>query len=224
MFGFDQLELLYTFVIVACSLMIYFGTKEIYELSSHKGIRYFRQAFLFFGLAYFARFIVKFFLVFGDPRDFLTITGLLLAIAAFGAFSYLSTMAIFYLLYSIMWKKLDNGKSKIYLFHVLAVLIAIVSIFSRERLLHLGINIALLAFIAFIFYKSYKDSKNKPKELRHSHPITYATYMLLFFFWILNILDTLVPNFLSSYKLVIYLASISIFFVILYKVLKKSGK
>lgn len=40
-------EVIYSFVIIVCSLMIYFGTKELYELSSYKGIKYFRQAFLF---------------------------------------------------------------------------------------------------------------------------------------------------------------------------------
>jgi len=41
-------ELIYSFVIMLCSLMVFFGTKQIYELSSHKGIKYFRLAFLFF--------------------------------------------------------------------------------------------------------------------------------------------------------------------------------
>ena len=38
-------EILYSFVIIFCSLMIYFGTKELYELSGHKGIKYFRYSF-----------------------------------------------------------------------------------------------------------------------------------------------------------------------------------
>ena len=44
-------ELIYSFVIIICSLMVYFGTKELYELSSYKGIKYFRQAFLFFAIS-----------------------------------------------------------------------------------------------------------------------------------------------------------------------------
>ena len=52
-------EIIYSFVIIFCSLLVYFGTKEIYELSSHKGIKYFREAFLFFAIAYFFRFLIK---------------------------------------------------------------------------------------------------------------------------------------------------------------------
>src|SRR3989339_748726 len=48
-----MLEILYSFVIIVCSLMIYFGTKELYELSSHKGIKYFRLSFLFFAIFYY---------------------------------------------------------------------------------------------------------------------------------------------------------------------------
>ena len=44
-------EIVYSFVIIVCSLMIYFGTKELYKLTSHKGIKYFRQSFLFFAFA-----------------------------------------------------------------------------------------------------------------------------------------------------------------------------
>src|SRR3989339_145081 len=55
-----MLEILYSFVIIVCSLMIYFGTKELYELSSHKGIKYFRLSFLFFAIAYFFRSFIKF--------------------------------------------------------------------------------------------------------------------------------------------------------------------
>jgi len=38
-------EIIYSFVIIVCSLMIYFGTKELYKLTSHKGIKYFRLSF-----------------------------------------------------------------------------------------------------------------------------------------------------------------------------------
>ena len=57
--GFGS-ELIYSFVIILCSLMVYFGTKELYELSSYKGIKYFREAFLFFAIAYAFRSVIKF--------------------------------------------------------------------------------------------------------------------------------------------------------------------
>src|SRR3989338_8535448 len=56
-------ELIYSFVIIAISLMIYFGTKELYNLTNHKGIKYFRLAFLCFAVAFFFRSFIKFLLV-----------------------------------------------------------------------------------------------------------------------------------------------------------------
>ena len=67
-------ELIYSFVIIVCSLMVYYATKEMYELSSYKGIKYFRQAFLFFAIAYFFRYFIQFFLVFFNIKDILTFT------------------------------------------------------------------------------------------------------------------------------------------------------
>ena len=62
-------ELIYSFVIIVSSLMIYYSTKEMYELSSYKGIKYFRQAFLLFAIAYFFKSFIKILLVyFGTSR------------------------------------------------------------------------------------------------------------------------------------------------------------
>lgn len=65
--GFSA-EIIYSFVIIVCSLMIYFGTREIYRLSQHKGIKYFRTAFLFFAFAYFSRSFIKFLMINFDYR------------------------------------------------------------------------------------------------------------------------------------------------------------
>ncbi|KAF5428393.1 hypothetical protein C5S42_03390, partial [Candidatus Methanomarinus sp.] len=56
-------ELGYTLIIVFICLLIYLKTKEIYDLTNHKGIYYFRNTFLFFGLAYLFRFIFMSFLL-----------------------------------------------------------------------------------------------------------------------------------------------------------------
>ena len=62
-------EIIYSFIIISCSLMIYFGTKELYKLSSHEGIKYFRQSFLFFALAYFFRSFIKIILFYFDAGE-----------------------------------------------------------------------------------------------------------------------------------------------------------
>ncbi|MCK5698593.1 MAG: hypothetical protein KAH93_02010, partial [Candidatus Aenigmarchaeota archaeon] len=46
------IELAYTFIVVVLCFLVYYKTREIYDLTGYKGIKYFRRAFLFFGLAY----------------------------------------------------------------------------------------------------------------------------------------------------------------------------
>ena len=215
-------EILYSFIIIICSLMIYFGTKELYELSSHKGIKYFRQSFLFFALAYFFRSSIKFGLVYFNVAEIFDIPRRIFLMGVgqitLFTFMYFSSMAIFYLLYSVMWKKWNGNSKKIYLFHLLAFVIAISSLLFRNPLVYLGMNFFLLLLVIITFYISRKQSKQK-KTKQNLHII----YVLLFSFWILNIIDILIPNFFQIFQLFIYLASSGIFLAMLYKVLKKVG-
>jgi len=206
------IDVIYSFVIIVCSLMIYFGTKEIYSLTKYEGLNYFRKAFLFFALAYLFRSLIRFLIqIFGisltSPRTIGTITLFL--------FMYFSSMAIFYLLYSVMWKKFHKKQGLYYIFQTIAIIIALISILIRTKFVLLSINLILLLFVAFLAYDSYKKSKKKQK--------LYAIYSLLLIFWIFNIIDLLIPNFFQIYQLFIYLISLAIFLTILYKVLTKIG-
>jgi hypothetical protein len=204
-----QLELFYSFIIISSSLMIYFGTKEIYELTNHKGIKYFRQTFLFFAIAYFFRSFIKLLFIQFQISKILTLN--VLGPITLLLFIYFSSIAIFYLLYSVMWKKWNS--KKLLLLHFLAILLAIITLLGNS-ISYLGINLLLLLFLIFTIYKSKKKSK---------HKILYLNYILLSIFWVLNILDILIPNFLKTFQLIIYFASTIVFLTILYKVLKNSG-
>ncbi|MBT3691091.1 hypothetical protein HOG16_02510 [Candidatus Woesearchaeota archaeon] len=207
-------ELIYAFIIIISSLMIYFGTKELYELTKYKGIKYFREAFLLFAIAFFFRsFIKSIMILFGlsRPHDFQ-----LLGIVSLFIFLYTITLAMFYLLYSIMWKKWRKSPKIIYLFHILAILIAILSLITGNITIILLVNILLLILILSITYIAHKNPRKKGQSI-------HLIYVLLSLFLILNVIDILIPNFLQLYQLMIYLLSIGIFLLIFYKVLKKSG-
>ena len=208
-------EIVYSFVIILCSLMIYFGTKELYKLTSHKGIEYFRKSFLFFALAYFFRSFIKLTLFYFDVGEIRALLPTFGNITLF-IFMYFSSMAIFYLLYSVMWKKWKSN-SVIYLFHLLALIIATTTLLSKNPTIYLLINILLFAFISFTVYTSYKQSKKK------KHHNLYLIYLMLFIFWIFNIIDILIPNVLQASQLFIYLISLGIFLTIFYKVIKKTN-
>ncbi|MFA5061384.1 MAG: hypothetical protein WC494_03670 [Candidatus Pacearchaeota archaeon] len=214
-------ELMYSFIIIICSLMIYFGTKEIYELSQYKGIKYFRMAFLFFALAYFFRSFIKFIIIYFNVNGLFEVSPMILnpvvSQLTLVVFMYFSSMAIFYFLYSVMWKQWESGKL-IYLFHVIAWIIAIYSVLSRSSFSYIGLNFVLFLFILVVVFLSYKKSRKKSKGYN-----LYAVYVLLLFFWILNIIDILLPKFLELFQLFIYLISLGIFLLMVYKVLKKAG-
>ena len=211
-------ELIYSFVIIVCSLMIYFGTKELYELSSYKGIKYFRLSFLFFAVAYFFRSFIKFVLVYFNIReihDFLPI--LFFGNLTLFVFMYFSSLAIFYLLYSVMWKKWGDKKSRLYLFYLIAFIVSFAVVFSRNSWIYLGVNIALFIITLAVVSISKKDKGKKKRNNLHT------IYLLLSFFLILNIIDILIPEFFQTLQFFVYLASEFIFLLILYRVLKKAG-
>lgn len=204
-----SLEILYAFVIITCSLMIYFATKELYILSNHKGLKYFRLSFLFFAIAYFFRSFIKFTLMSINqiPIEF----KIGLEQLTFMLFIYFSTMAILYLLYSVAHKKLN--KNFLTAFHTTAIAIAFLIIILREQSFYLILNLTLLIFTIITFYISKKKKKNS----------LHIIYTLMTLFWTMNVIDTLIPNFFRTTQLLIYLASLSIFLTMLYKVLKKTG-
>jgi hypothetical protein len=211
-------ELIYSFVIIACSLMVYYATKEMYELSSYKGLKYFRQAFLFFAIAFFSRYFIKFLLMFFNVREILEFSPVYLGGISLFIFLYSSSMAVFYLLYSVMWKKWNHSELRIYLFNLFAVIIAMIGVLSRGILTSLILIVVLLLSASFILFIAYKNSRNSRKGKN-----LYVIYLLLFIFCILNIFDILIPAFLQMYQIVIYLASSLIFMIILYKVLRHIG-
>ena len=211
-------EIIYTFVIIVCSLMVYFGTKEIYDLSSYKGIKYFRQAFLFFAMAYLFEFVINFIIIYFNLHEIFEIFPLMLGYLALFVFIYMSLISIFYLIYSMSWKKWKEESKVIYAFHAIAILIALATIIFRNQWFYVGLNILLLlsAIIAASVSSYSQRHKSKKNNL-------LAIYLLLFVFFILNVFNILVPVFFESLKLITYLMSLGIFLVILYKVLKKSG-
>jgi len=207
-------EIIYSFVIIFCSLLVYFGTKEIYELSSHKGIKYFREAFLFFAIAYFFRFLIKVIFISFNLYGSADFIHLFLKPVSLFLFVYFNSMGIFYLLYSVLWKKVN--KNFLQMFQFVAAILAFMSLFFRSFYLNLSINLFLLFFVAGAFFMAHKNSKKKKISM-------YTIYLLFLIFWSLNVLDVLIPNFLMTFQILINLSSISIFLIILYKVLKNSA-
>ncbi len=205
----------YFLAIFLLSLNIYIQTRKMHDFSFHRGIRYFRNAFLYFSMVYLFRFIVL-------NLQFLsgsTAPDSIIAVQSIGLFLviYFSILSILSLVSSFSWKKYkvisDNRLSFFSLF------LSVIAFFAKlpSILLVMGIVAA-----AFLLLKARDNYKLKRKILT---PL-FIVYILLVFFILFDLLPTtqeLVP---LEFRLAGYVASVCIFIYINLKVRKvlEAGK
>lgn len=199
----------YTIIIVFLCLLIYLKTKEIYDLTDHKGIYYFRNTFLFLGFAYLFRFTFMSFLLTKITFDVYH------PIALFMIFSlvlsgYCSTMAILSLTYSTIRKKLPL-KNFTLTSNVIAISISVVTLVSRlPFFLMLSQAVLLIFTVSYLLYnKSWKISQ------------LFILYFMLFLFWILDLFALGSMKHLQfEITIVLQILSIAVIGIIYYKVVK----
>lgn len=210
-------ESVFSFIVVLLSFLIYYQTREIYSLTKHRGIFYFRNTFLLFGLAYLTRFIISLAMLNMIAIDFVMPRQMFfpLMIVPVG---YLSTLALFFLAYSTVWKNFKAKNSeKIFLwgFNLAAVIVAVVSMLYRSPFLMSLIQMGLMVFILL----SFAVGKKKTKKTHITKMSIF--YYLLIAFWILNMF-TLSPGRYMSHdiRITIQIFSSLIFIVLYFKVKK----
>ncbi|MDD5331426.1 MAG: hypothetical protein PHE43_01205 [Candidatus Nanoarchaeia archaeon] len=213
-----QVEIIYSFILILSSLMIYAKTKEMYNLTADKGIKYFRESFLFFAIAFFSRFVIMFlFTLFGISKIF-DFSSRIISLASSILFIYTSTIAIFYLFYSMTWKKWDENSKKVIYIHLITAIIVLLVILTRNGFVLFASQLILSLITLGIVFNRYLNSKNK-KAMRGNLII----YTLLFIFWTFNTIQLFVPAFLGTFKILVYLISIGAFLAIFYEVIKRTG-
>jgi len=198
----------YTLVVVILCFLIYAKTKELYDLTKHKGISYFRKTFLFFGLAYVARFIFHFIRISNKWLD-LYIPRHIMGPVSILCTAYFSTMALLFLIYSTIWKRFSSRDFFIAA-NILAVLIAVAAALSPPIFL---ITQAVLLVVAIVLSLVLR------KKAKFSR--TALLYFLIFAFWIISLI-LVVPGRALGFEIRIALEviSITLFGIIYYKVSK----
>lgn len=207
------IELVYTLIILIFCFLVYFKTREIYDLTKHKGIQFFRYAFLFFGLAYASRLFLYIMIVggifvfesFRQLRSILPISNLVTA--------YFSTIAILYLIYSTIWKKI-SVEHFLTLSNIVALFVAVIAFISISPMIVSLTQLLLLGATIFISVRTYEKDK-KITNIR-------ALYFLIAIFWLISlfVLDT--PRMFLPFglKVVLQIISLIVFSVIYYRVAK----
>jgi len=199
-FGF---EFFYSTIVFFSFFFIFFKTKEIFTISKHEGVQYFRYSFLFFALAYFSRLtyqVVKLIIM----SSGISLPGWVLSYPSLILISYFGTIAICFLIYSQLWKFISYKKFLL-LSNLFAILIVLFSLFTFSMTLFGIIQFLLIVIIIAINY-------NKPIKF---------LYALISLFWILNLIIFYSGKVLSfTVKLSFQLASLFLLAYFIYRILK----
>ena len=203
-------ELITTIFACVISFIIYFKTKELYELTSHKGIKYFRYAFLFFG-------IVSLLKLHRPLSQFLHLgRELSLFFGVRFLIGFAGTMAVLCLLYSLIWKTFSKTKTEdFFAISFIAILISVFSLLfgPRGNLITLIHTLLFLAAAIISVVQLTKKKKGKHHQLAFVYPV-------LFLSWIMEIAAQISMR--ISFPLSIWLNVVSsiLLFVTLYKILR----
>ena len=101
----ETLKILFGFIITLICIFIVIRTNRLFKISKHKGIRYFRNAFFFYGIAFFIKYVV-------ESITFILKSSSLSLLLISSLFEFFLIMAGFFLLYSLLWKKLESRNEK----------------------------------------------------------------------------------------------------------------
>lgn len=199
------IELLFSVIVVFLCLFIYYKTKDMYELSKHKGIKYFRVTFLLFGLAYFFRFLTSVIFITTLAFDFFIPKSYYAPLVMIPV-GYVSTLALFYLIYGVFYKKIKYSTFIVFS-NIVSVLVALISFLSHSPFILLAVQLPLILF--FVFFMLTK--KKGPRTL----------YILISIFWLLSLL-MLGPKRNMPIEVILVLELISVLiFILIYKKVSK---
>ena len=210
---------IYTIIIGLICFTIVIKTDKLFRLSLHQGIRYFRNAFFFYGFAFIMRYLL------GTVYFFTNRTAVHSIIMQI-VFEFFLIMAGFSLLYSLLWKRFEIKKSASSLFNVrfaifysIALVIVFLDVLWATYYFMFLLQIILFSSASMISYVNYKKS-----ERENFLKLYFIVMLLNLVAWIANFV---VANFLSWHGggvIGIYILNIIIFFLFLYGVVRVTKK
>ncbi|MCK9596807.1 hypothetical protein M0R19_06470 [Candidatus Pacearchaeota archaeon] len=209
------LEIFYALIISSVCMLIVLKTDRFYQLSLHRGIRYFRNAFFFYGLAFGARYL------FGLFSDFSLHYAFVLGMV----FEYFFVMAGFFLFYSLIYKKVESPREhykssllnpKIFVFHMVALIIAVLGYLWQTYYFMFVSQILIFFCSLIIVFSNYIKSGRQHKFLKF-----YTIAVLLGLgAWILNLLAALYFEWSKIVMMNVGILNIIFFLLFLFGVIK----
>ncbi len=216
----ELFKLLFTVAIGLVCFAIVLRTNRLFKLSSHQGIRYFRNAFFFYGLAFIMRYVLgHVHLISNAPRMYSSI--------ATGVFEFFLIMAGFSLLYSLLWKKFEPEGGihsslfnlRFLIFYLLALTIVLLDYVWATYAFMFSIQIILFIFATAISYSNYQRSRDKVFL-----KLYFIVILLNLIAWIANFLVATLFEWNMGGVIGIYILNLIIFILFLYGVMKVTRK
>lgn len=208
----ELFRFLYSVIIAFICLVIVLKTDRLFRISSHQGIRYFRNAFFFYGLAFVFRYILANPIYFNLMRM---------------VFEFFMIMGGFCLFYSLIWKKFEGPKDssslfnrKILIFYLLAIILVFLDYLWGGYYFMFSSQIILFFFASIISYNNYKKGKKEHKFLK-----SYFVIMILSFIaWSLNFVFSFFLDWRLRWVSNIYVINVLVFLIFLYGVIRLTKK
>ena len=209
----EVIKIIYALIIVLICTIITLKSHRMFKLSLYQGIRYLRNAFFFYGIAFFIRYIIGSFSF--AKYHFSTISIL---------FEFFLIMAGFFLLYSLLWKKIDPYpyvisslfNIRILIFYVMTLMLVFLDYIwhSFYFLFFSQIFVFIIAFA--ISFSNYQTKGRNRKFLKF-----YVLAMFLALIaWILNALAGLIFNWGIKTMISVYLLNVIMFLLFLFGIIK----
>ncbi|MFH0977982.1 MAG: hypothetical protein V1837_01640 [Candidatus Woesearchaeota archaeon] len=202
----QYIETIYTTIVVLSCLFVAVRTHKLYKLSGHEGIGSFRNAFIYMGLAFIARYVMLTLF----SLKFVTSPTLGFALATQLAMIYLYCIAGFSLVYSLVWKGAE--KKQAYLVHLLAIGIAVASIY-KAYFLYFS-QLAVFGYAAISCYSTYRETKQRFIQ------VYFIALILAFAGYLANLLNYFLAPISPTFVIYTYGITVVTFLIFVYGVIR----
>jgi len=208
----DLFRFFYSAIIVFICFIIIVKTDRLFRISSHQGIRYFRNAFFFYGIAFGLRYVLAKPVYFSSMRI---------------VFEFFMIMGGFFLLYSLLWKRFENAKpskssllnAKIIIFYILTIIMVSLDYLWATYNFMFFSQIILFLSASIISYKNYKNKKE-----RHFLKLYFWVMFISFIAWTSNYIFANFFSWKLRWLANVYALNVIVFLVFLYGVIKVTKK
>jgi hypothetical protein len=199
------LKIIFSLIIILSSVLIYLKTNKLYTLSSHRGIKYFRNSFIYFTVAFAANIAIIILNEYFQDR-------VLEIIASYLIFNFTLAAGGFFLIYSLIWR--DMEKNREYALFFLAFALAIVDYFYLKGIIYAA-QLVTLGYGMIASYSSYKSS-----TVHNFRQIFFISIVLAFIGFAVNMLSIFLLPIFPLYWMLAYIITTSAFVLILYSVMR----